>query len=128
MLFQQNVISSEAPAKAIQTRIRFHRAILVMLMIAGITLLLSLYVYQVSVNYAIRMQIEAKKLEYAREQRLLAAKLQMLGETNNIEAMVRRARASGYGPPSPSQIRYVREDDGSVFVQSDLIPTITARR
>ncbi len=129
MVFQQNAISSKTTAAAApQARIQFHRAILAVLLIAGITALLSLYVYQASVNYTVRMRIEEKKLEYAREQRLLAPKLQLLGESQSIATMVERARAAGYGPPKPSQIRYVREDTGVVLTQTDAPAAIAANR
>ena len=129
MVIQQNAITSEASTSvASQTRIQFHRAALIILLIVGITILLSLYVYQASVNYTVQMRIEGKKQEYAREQRVLATKLQLLGESQSIEAMVSRAKAAGYQPPQPSQIRYVRKDGGVVLTSSDDASTVAANR
>ena len=127
MVFQQNAISSEAPAST-RTRIHFHRTMLAVLLIAGITLLLSLYVYQASVNYSAQMQIQRKKQEYAQEQRLLAAKLQTYGAAQSIEKMAQRAKAAGYAPPKPSQIRYVLKDTGKTFSLQQINPNLTARR
>jgi len=129
MVFQQNAIASKTRTTAApKARVQLHRSVLAILLIAGITLLLSLYVYQASVNYTIQYRIEEKKLEYAREQRLLATKLQMLGESQSINAMVTRAKTSGYGPPEPSQIRFVWEDTGVVLSQETGIPTVATQR
>ncbi|HHB91381.1 MAG TPA: hypothetical protein ENK60_08760 [Anaerolineae bacterium] len=129
MVFQQNAIASESrTAAAPQARIQFHRAVLVVLLMMGITILLSLYVYQASVNYTVELRIEQKKVEYAREQRLLAAKLQLLGESQNITTMVARARAAGYGPPEMTQIRYVREDANDPLTFNHPTAVLSANR
>ncbi len=114
-MIQQNVITSSAQAiEARKTKSRNNSVILALLLILGITLLLSLYVYQASVLYTTQLAIQAKGQEYARHERLNAEALTMLARTQSMDEMVRRARASGYGPPKPSQIKYVYIHDGAL--------------
>ncbi len=120
-MIQQNAItSSSQPIEAHQARIRNYNTFFMILLIVGITLILSLYVYQASALYATQLAIEASHQEYARHQRLNAEALILLSQTQSMEAMVRRAQASGYGPPKADQIKYVRiHDNATAFVQND---------
>jgi hypothetical protein len=115
-MIQQNAITSGSHSiEARQARSRNYNTLLAILLILGVTLMLSLYVYQTSALYATQLAIQAKQHEYARHQRLNAEALILLAQTESMEAMVRRARASGYGPPGPDQIKYVRINDGAAI-------------
>ncbi len=126
-MIQQNVITSNTqPIEAHKARIRTHNTLIIILLILGATLMLSLYVYQASVLYATQLQIKHKQQEYARQERLNAESLAFYAQTQSMEEMVRRAHASGYGPPKTNQIKYVRYDNGaSAFVKNN---EIAARR
>jgi hypothetical protein len=130
MVIQQNAISTEirSAKEASYVRLHFHRTLLVVLLIAGITLLLSLQVYQAAVKYDIQTSIEEEQQIYAREQRLLAIKLISYAESQSIHEMARRAEAAGYGPPKPSQIRYVWEETGDTVSLADAARLTTAQR
>ena len=114
-MIQQNIITSSAhPIEARKTKSRNSNTILAVLLILGITLMLSLYVYQASVIYTTQLAIQAKEQEYARHERLNAEALTMLARTQSMDEMVRRAQASGYGPPKANQIKYVYIHDGAL--------------
>ncbi len=129
MVIQHNAISPEAqPLAAQYAGIRFHRALLTLLVIAGITILLSLYVYQASVHHQLQLDILRTEQDYAREQRLLTLKLQQYAEAQSMEEVVQRARAAGYRPPTSSQIRYVRVDNGTFVTEGSPTPLVTVKR
>ncbi len=94
--------------RAQESRVSLYRALLAIAMIVGLTLLLGLYVYQASLSYQVQYRIAAENQAYAREQRLLILSLTDYAAAQSMDAMVQRARAAGYGPPRPGQIRYVR--------------------
>jgi len=123
MMIQQNVITSNAhPITAGQTRIRIHRTLVIMMLIMSLTLMFSLYVYQASVIYNAQLTLEAQKETYASHERLNASALVLYAQTQSMDEMIRRAQASGYGPPKASQIKYVRLNNGSPsFVQSNAV-------
>ena len=127
MMIQQNAITSTTPPMAAKkTRIRHGNAIIAIVLILGATLMLSLYVYQASVLYTTQLAIQAREQEYARHQRLNVESLVLLAESENMAAMVERAKLSGYGPPKAHQIRYVRIKDGApTFAQSREVATET---
>ena len=120
-MIQQNAITSPSQTlTARQARIRSYNTILTILLILGITLILSLYLYQISAIYATQLTIQDKQLEYARHQRLNAEALVLLAQTQSMESMVRRARGAGYGPPQADQIRYVRiNESATLFARND---------
>ena len=126
-MIQQNVItSSTQPIEAHKARIRTHNTLITILLILGATLMLSLYVYQASVLYATQLEIKNSQQDYARQERLNAESLAFYAQTQSMEAMVRRARASGYAPPRSNQIKYVRYDNGApAFIKTN---EIAARR
>ena len=129
MVVQHNAISPEAqPLAAHYAGIRFHRALLALLVIAGVTILLGLYVYQASVRYQLQLDIRRTEQEYAREQRLLTMKLQQYAEAQSMEEIVQRARAAGYRPPTTAQIRYVKIDNGTLVSQDGATPLVAAKR
>jgi hypothetical protein len=130
MMIQQNVITSHTqPVEVHKARIRHRDTLIAIMLILGVTLMLSLYVYQASVLYATRLSIESARQDYARQERLNAESLAFYAQTQSMEAMVRRARASGYGPPQASQIKYVRFDDGGpAFVQTDNSREVATRQ
>jgi hypothetical protein len=126
-MIQQNIITSNTqPIEAHKARIRTHNTLIFILLILGATLMLSLYVYQASVLYATQLEIQNRQQEYARQERLNAESLAFYAQTQSMEAMVRRARASGYGPPKANQIKYVRYENGApAFVKTN---EVAARR
>ncbi len=123
MYVQQHAIATEAPISASQqrTRVQAHRAMLAILFIMGLTLMFSLYVYQAAATYTVEQHIQAKTRQYAREQRLLAQRLQEYAMAQSMDEVVHRARAAGYGPPKPSQIKYVFEE-GTAAVAATTAP------
>ncbi len=120
-MIQQNVITSNTqPIERHKARVRTHNALILILLILGATIMLSLYVYQTSALYAAQLEIRVKQQDYARQERLNAESLAFYAQTQSMEAMVRRARASGYGPPAPDQIKYVRYNNGApAFVKNN---------
>ena len=128
-MIQQNVITSSAqPVEAHKAKIRNNNTILAVMLILGITLMLSLYVYQASILYTTRLEIQAKEQEYARHERLNAEALVLLARTQSMEEMVRRAQASGYGPPKQNQIKYVYIDNGALVSTQSNENEVAARR
>jgi len=126
-MIQQNIITSSAHAiEAPKTHSRNSSALLAALLILGVTLMLSLYVYQASVIYTTQLAIQVREQEYARRERLNAEALTLLARTQSMNEMVRRARTSGYGPPKASQIKYVYIHDD--FLGSTPANEVAARR
>ncbi len=112
-MIQQNIIASTSqPIEIHKARIRSHNTILSIIVILGITLILSLYVYQASALYMTRLAIHSSEQDYARQQRLNAESLILLARTQSMETMIHRAQSSGYGPPKADQIKYVNIDNG----------------
>ncbi len=111
MYVQHQAIATDSPIAASRqhTRVQYHRALMAILFIMGITLMFSLYVYQAAATYTVEQQIEEKSRQYAREQRVLAQRLQEYAMAQSMDEVVHRAQAAGYGPPTPSQIHYVFE-------------------
>ena len=130
MVIQQNAIATEmhAAKHATYARLHFHRVMLVIMLIAGITLLMSLYVYQAAIKYDIQSSIEEERMAYAKEQRLLSTKLLSYAKSQSIQEMARRAQAAGYGPPKSSQLRYVWEGTGDTVTFADAARMTTAQR
>ena len=127
-MIQQNIITSGAqPIEAHKTNIRSSNTLFAVMLILGVTLLLSLYVYQTSVIYTTQLEIQAKEQEYARQERLNAEALAYLARTQSMEEMVRRARASGYGPPKANQITYVNVENGQ-SISSNRSNEVAARQ
>jgi len=122
-MIQQNVITSNAqPITAGQTRVRIHSALIVIMLIISLTLMFSLYVYQASEIYNAQLALEAQKQDYASHERLNANALALYAQTQSMDEMIRRAQASGYGPPKAGQIKYVRLNDGAPnFVKSNAV-------
>jgi len=108
-MIQQNVITSTTqPIESHKARIRAHNTIFAIIVILGITLILSLYVYQASALYAVNLSIKHSEYEYARQQRLNAEALTMLAQTQSMETMVERVKSAGYTQPTAEQIKYVK--------------------
>jgi len=129
-MIQQNAIASTAkPAESHKAKIKNTNTLLAVLLILGATVMFSLYVYQASVLFATQMQIQNKQLEYARQERLNAEALVLLSQSQSMDAMVRRAQASGYGPPKADQIKYVYIQNGSpTFVDNAAATAVSINR
>ncbi len=129
MYVQQRAIATEMPITASEqhTQVQSHRVLLAILFIMGITLMLSLYVYQAAATYAVQQHIQEKNRQYAREQRMLAQRLQEYAIIQSMDEVVHRARAAGYGPPTPSQIKYVFESTGPTPAGSATAPIASAQ-
>lgn len=119
-MIQHNAITSQVkPVEIHRTRIQVQNTLLIIAFIVGMTLLFSLYVYQASIVYTTQQQLIAQQQAYARNQRLNNEALVLYAQTQSMSEMVRRARASGYGPAQASQIKYVRIENGNpIFVDS----------
>jgi len=107
-MIQQNVITSTSrPIEVQKTKITNYNTILAIAIILGITIILSLYVYQSSALYLTERAIYNSEQAYARQMRLNNEALALLAQTQSMENMVRRAQAMGYAPPTAEQIKYV---------------------
>ena len=108
-MIQRNAISSTTqPIELQKIKIRNQNSLLAILFILGMTLLLSLYVYQAAAIFQMRTTFETKQQEFARTERLKAEALTFYAQTRSMETMTHRAERSGFGPPEADQFQYVK--------------------